>query len=50
MLFDNWRFSLRGSNTEPLIRLNIETIGDRELLEQKLLEVTFELEKFKLGN
>ena len=33
----NYRFNLRSSNTEPLIRLNIETRGDRDLL-QKLTE------------
>lgn len=26
--FGNWRFNLRASNTEPLLRLNIETRGD----------------------
>lgn len=30
--FDNWRFNLRMSNTEPLLRLNIETRGDKDLL------------------
>jgi phosphomannomutase len=33
--FDDWRFNLRGSNTEPVLRLNIETRGDRKLLEEK---------------
>jgi phosphomannomutase len=37
--FDNWRFNLRGSNTEPVIRLNVETRGDRSLLEQKTKEL-----------
>jgi phosphomannomutase len=27
--FDAWRLNVRGSNTEPLLRLNIETRGDR---------------------
>lgn len=35
MEFDRWRFNLRASNTEPVIRLNVETKGDRELLKQK---------------
>lgn len=26
--FTDWRFNLRGSNTEPLLRLNVETRGD----------------------
>ncbi len=30
--FGDWRFSLRSSNTEPLLRLNVETRGDAELL------------------
>ena len=25
--FDDWRFNLRQSNTEPLVRLNVETKG-----------------------
>ena len=33
--FENWRFNLRKSNTEPLVRLNIETRGDQSLLEEK---------------
>jgi phosphomannomutase len=37
--FDNWRFNLRPSNTEPLIRFNMETKGDRALLEEKKKEV-----------
>jgi phosphomannomutase len=32
--FDDWRFNLRQSNTEPVIRLNIETRGNKELLAQ----------------
>lgn len=30
--FGQWRFNLRSSNTEPLLRLNVETKGDRALL------------------
>lgn len=37
--FNNWRFNLRPSNTEPLIRFNMETKGDRALLEEKKKEV-----------
>ncbi|MGD9495771.1 MAG: phosphomannomutase [Armatimonadota bacterium] len=37
--FDRWRFNLRPSNTEPVIRLNLETRGDRELLAEKTAEV-----------
>jgi phosphomannomutase len=35
MAFENWRFNLRMSNTEPVIRLNVESRGDRELMERK---------------
>jgi phosphomannomutase len=35
----NWRFNLRGSNTEPVIRLNVETRADRPLMEQVRDEV-----------
>ncbi|WP_018693048.1 phosphohexomutase domain-containing protein [Algicola sagamiensis] len=37
--FDDWRFNLRGSNTEPLLRLNLETRGQIELLHQKKKEL-----------
>ena len=40
-----WRMNLRKSNTEPLVRLNIETRGDRDLLEEK----TAALSKFIEG-
>ncbi len=33
--FPNWRFNVRASNTEPLIRLNVETKGDKALLDKK---------------
>ena len=39
MIFKNWRFNLRKSNTEPLVRLNIETLGDQFLLEEKITEI-----------
>ena len=32
--FDDWRFNLRGSNTEPVIRLNVEA-KNKELMEEK---------------
>jgi len=37
--FDRWRFNLRASNTEPVIRLNVESRGDRELMEEKKNEI-----------
>ena len=37
--FDRWRFNLRASNTEPLLRLNVESRGDRALMEEKTREI-----------
>lgn len=37
--YEDWRFNLRPSNTEPLIRFNMETRGDRKLLEEKKKEI-----------
>jgi phosphomannomutase/phosphomannomutase/phosphoglucomutase len=39
MEFEQWRFNLRCSNTEPLMRLNVETRGNRALLQQKTDEL-----------
>jgi len=35
MDFGEWRFNLRASNTEPLLRMNLETRGDYALMVQK---------------
>jgi len=37
--FERWRFNLRGSNTEPLLRLNVEARGDSDLLARSTAEV-----------
>lgn len=37
--FPNWRFSLRSSNTEPLLRLNVESY-EKNIMEQKRDEIT----------
>lgn len=37
--YENWRFNVRLSNTEPLIRLNIEVKGDQKLLQEKTEEL-----------
>lgn len=37
--FADWRFNLRGSNTEPVIRLNVETRGDHAMMVQKTQEL-----------
>ena len=33
LTFDDWRFNVRRSNTEPLVRLNVESKGEAETLE-----------------
>jgi phosphomannomutase len=37
--FENWRFNLRKSNTEPVIRLNVESRADIPLMEAKTQEL-----------
>jgi len=37
--FARWRFNLRMSNTEPVLRLNVETRGDAALLREKTAEL-----------
>ncbi len=37
--FANWRMNLRMSNTEPLLRLNVESRGDQALMQAKTAEV-----------
>ena len=39
MEFPRWRFNLRGSNTEPLVRLNVESRGSEPLMREKTAEV-----------
>jgi phosphomannomutase/phosphomannomutase/phosphoglucomutase len=41
-----WRFNLRSSNTEPLIRLNVETRGDLPLMNEKTEEILEVLSSF----
>ena len=43
--FGDWRFNLRSSNTEPLVRLNVETREDPTLLEARLNELRQLLER-----
>ena len=40
MSFKDWRFNLRQSQTEPLVRLNVETRGKSSLLSQKTKELS----------
>ena len=37
--FADWRFNLRQSNTEPVVRLNLETRGDAELMRKHTQEI-----------
>jgi phosphomannomutase len=45
--YHNWRFNLRMSNTEPLVRLNVESRGDAGLMETKTAELLEFLQKFE---
>jgi phosphomannomutase len=37
--YDDWHFNVRPSNTEPLLRLNLESLVSREDMEQRRDEV-----------
>jgi len=37
--FTDWRFNLRASNTEPLVRLNVESRGDEKLMRARTAEL-----------
>ena len=39
MTFEQWRFNLRMSNTEPVVRLNVESRADTALMEAKTAEL-----------
>ncbi len=39
MEFEDWRLNLRSSNTEPLIRLNVESSGSEALMKEKTAEI-----------
>ncbi len=39
MAFEQWRFNLRMSNTEPVVRLNVESRADPELMKSKTAEL-----------
>lgn len=44
MAFDDWRFNLRASNTEPLLRLNVEARGEERLVREKVAEIAAMIE------
>ena len=37
--YESWRFNVRMSNTEPVIRLNVESKGDIKLLKENTEEL-----------
>ncbi len=37
--FEDWRFNIRMSNTEPILRLNVESRKDKKLMEEKTEEL-----------
>ena len=39
MEFKKWRFNLRSSNTEPVLRLNVESKADEQLMRQRTAEI-----------
>ena len=41
-----WRFNLRRSNTEPLLRLNVETRGDAPLMRERTEEILELLDRY----
>ncbi|HKZ73867.1 MAG TPA: phosphomannomutase CpsG [Steroidobacteraceae bacterium] len=45
MEFARWRFNLRASNTEPLVRLNVESRGDEALMREKTAGVLSVIER-----
>jgi len=47
MAFSDWRFNLRSSNTEPVVRLNVEARGDIALMESKTAQLLSWLEKWQ---
>ena len=45
--FSDWRFNLRMSNTEPVVRLNVESRADQALMEEKTEELLKFLVQFQ---
>jgi phosphomannomutase / phosphoglucomutase len=43
--FPDWRFNLRASNTEPLLRLNVETRADAEAVSRHVAEIETVIER-----
>jgi len=47
MNFESWRFNVRNSNTEPLLRVNVETRGDKGLLSLKTTEIIHMINQYQ---
>jgi len=45
--YDIWRFNLRTSNTEPVIRLNVESQGNESLMRTKTAELLGFIDQLK---
>ncbi|CAC9258489.1 Phosphomannomutase/phosphoglucomutase [Citrobacter werkmanii] len=43
MSFVDWRFNLRSSNTEPVVRLNVESRADKILMQKKMTSIIIDL-------
>ncbi len=46
--FERWRFNLRMSNTEPVVRLNVESRADIALMEEKTEELLAEMDRLNV--
>jgi phosphomannomutase len=44
--FERWRFNLRMSNTEPLVRLNVESRADETLMRERTAEILEMLDRY----
>jgi phosphomannomutase len=45
--YENWRFNVRMSNTEPVLRLNVESRGDARLMQEKTQEILALIDSMK---
>ena len=46
LIFEQWRLNVRSSNTEPLLRVNIEARGDEALMQRKTEQVLALIDSF----
>lgn len=46
MAFEQWRFNVRMSSTEPVLRLNVESRADIPLMEEKTKELLLLIQKY----